>query len=370
MLKKHIISMAEEIKEVPSEPVVEQGAASVEDTGGINSLDDLFNEVLGPEDPDEGDDASILDDTEGKAPEKEKPEPVEAAEAPNEERVQELLAKNKKGEELTKEELEELKAAGYEEEAPEASTEEPSEEEPKEKAVEWKAPAYVDRLKAFFPEGNFESQEGFDEGIQSALDNLENYVNQDKMLTEMIEKNPEVGTFLKELVNGSSVMKAMMEAGLDPNDVVPKPGEEGYEDYVYEKRQRNERASAKEKNLQKSTQDVKEFFEKNVTDPKMREQIGVELTRHFNDITNGKITGDLINLVHKGLTKDADVEKAKREGKVEGLNEKIVVKKKTFKRVGDGISRPSAQSNSIIKKQKVEYANDGSKELYNMMGIK
>jgi hypothetical protein len=310
----------------------------------------------------------LLDAHLGVAPTKEAAPVVEEVaqevDAPSQERVDELIAKNDAGGELTAEEIAELTAAGYEMQEAEGQPEPVAENE------NWKAPEYADRLKEVFPEGEFNSPEAIDEAVNAALDNLKAYHEYDQKLTKITNENPEVKIFLEQLAQGKSVMKALLEAGLDPNDVVPKPGEDGYEDYVFETRQKKQRLAEKEQNLARSTEEVKTFFETSVPDVKMRAKIGEELTRHFNDISNGKITSDLVKLVHKGLTKDADVDAAKRQGKVEGLNEKITVQKKFFKRTGDGIGRPSQQANSIIKKQAVTYANDGSKELYGILGIK
>ena len=329
---------------------------------GFADIDELLDAHLGP----------VPNQPEEEAPEVEGNAPVEKAatevEVPTQERVDELISKNDKGEALSAQEIAELVAAGYEVEdaaaQPETKADEPTPE------TQWEAPEFVGQLQEFFPEGEFNTPEDVEEGVIAAFDSLKKYQEYDQNLTKITNDNPEVKIFLEQLAQGKSVMKALLEAGLDPNDVVPKPGEDGYEDYVFETRQKKQRMLEKEQNLAKSTQEVKQFFEASGLDAKSRAKIGEELTRHFNDISNGKITADLVKLVHKGLTKDTDVDAAKRQGKVEGLNEKIIVKKKLFQRTGDGIGRPSQQANSIIKKQAVTYANDGSKDLYGILGIK
>lgn len=360
-----------------TKPVVDNetiAAAPVEDGGEIETLEDLFEatgampkseskepdeDVLGIDDEgeDEAEAAKPSDDTEGKV------------DAPTEDRVQELLTKYEK-EELSDEEMAELAAAGYVEQDDSAttSTEAKEGEEEKLKEEPFKAPAYTQRLQQMFPTGKFEDAVAVEEGVSAALDELGNYYEQDKALTEAIEKNPEVGVFLKAVVNGSSIISALVEAGLDPNDTVPKAGEDGYDEYVIAAHNKKQMASQRETNWNKSTQDVKSFFEKEVPDMGMRAKIGEELTKHFQDIAAGRVSPEFMKLVYDGLTKGTAVAEATDKAFKEGANKKIVLKKKVLVRKGDGMKRPSIQDNSIIKQQKVQYANDGSKALYDMFG--
>ena len=352
-----VIDSKEQVQ--PQEDAGSVDESRSEDKGGYSSFEDLLSISNEGNEKDEqqsiAQEQSVDTSSEGLSPEEQT-------------RVDDLIAKNDT-EGLSEEEIKELE--GFDMVDKDGSGDDLNEDEGSQD--DWKAPDYVDidRLKALFPENTLVNKESTKEALSSAFDHLEKYQETDRVLTQALEKNPEAGTFLKALMNGDSMIKAFIEAGLDPKDAIPEPGEDGYDEYVIEKNKRQNISAQREANLNQSFKDIPSFYSENKIGQGLQVKMGEELNRHFQDIANGKITKDLMQLVHKGLTADERVDTAQNKSFIDGQNQKIKIKTKAIKKDHDEVRRPSIQSGSVIRSQdKLEYANDGSKELYEMLGVK
>jgi hypothetical protein len=364
-LFKPKIKMAEEVKqeEVQEEVVAQEDAPSKEP-----DLDDFMDQVLEKGKYEKGQEVE-----EEEVDNEEVEEETEEVKEISEERVNELIQKSE-SKNLTEEEIAELKEAGYEVEMEEdtqgkAEEETKEEESEEEKEEPWTAPDYVANLKEFYPDGSFDTPEAVDEGVKSLISDLKARQEEDQMLYEAVQKNPQLEAFLEATVTkGMSLSQALVEAGIDPNEVVPKPGEDGYKEYMTQQiereqtmRKQSEFTKKKQANLQNSAREAKAFFAENKMDEGDIHKLSDKMDKILADFNEGRITKDLLKLVYDGLNVDKKVKSEVQKAVVKEKNAKI--NKIRIKKKGDGVARPTSKNQSQIKSQKVEFADDGSQYL-------
>lgn len=297
-------------------------------------------------------------------------QPTEDKEEPSQERADELLAKSE-SEGLTEEEVAELKAMGYEEE--EAKTE--TVEETPELEQSWTPPVYADQLKELYPDASFESADGVNDAIYSLIADSKVNKEANQKLESALTNDPEFADFMKAVVvEGKSVAEAALEAGVDLSESVPEPTDPEYKDYILAQERKKEAAKSanqfketRNNNLQRSVVEVQRYLSENQISKKDAEHITNKLDKVFDDIYNGKISPDFIKTIHDGLTAAEKIKNAEHLGTIKGKNENLKLVKKTFRK-GDGMKKLGGDKTSIQNQPRVQYADDGIKDVLKMMG--
>lgn len=323
------------------------------------------------------------EDTEGLADTEEVQEDTETKSEDiilDEKRAEELLGKSEK-EGLTDEEAKELEEMGYvEEKADESNTDKDplaveEEVEAKEEEV-WEAPSYVDQLNELYPDSSFEKAEDVEDAVYSLIADQKANNEANKNLEIAIQEDPEFASFIEAVVvKKKSVAEAANEAGIDFSEAIPEPGEDGYDEYIIareERKKATKRATEfklkRDQNLQKSVVKVKRFFSENNITQEDAGKIGDELDKVYEGIYNGDVPEKLIQFIYDGMKAPEQIKNAETMGRLKGRNEQIVTKRRTFRK-GDGTKKLGGSKTSIQSQPKVEYADDGIKDLLRVMDI-
>lgn len=320
-------------------------------------------------------------------PEEEKPEEVteetteEVAEM-SEERVSELQAKHEAGE-LTEEEIEELKNAGYELEQPDRMEELKSQldageeldfddlTEDEVKALqeagyeveEVSGPIELDEvekqvLSSLNENLDFNNPEAVREAQINAMSQFSNIVNN---FQAAVEANPEAEQFLAKLIQEGENFdfQTQIAIALGSDDLAPQPGEPGYKEYMKEQAQREvqrEQQKAKEKerkqNLSNSRQKVQDYFLDNKVPEDRQRKIVQALDDYVIAFNNGDVA-KYIDVFAKGLFRDQDIESETTKATARAKNGQWVKKKSQ-------VSKPQVKSSNISQvddSDEVAYVN-------------
>jgi hypothetical protein len=343
---------------------------TIEEFFGVDEKPDHLRETSQQEES-KKDDANVQASTEEKKPEKTKSEDTQLQEM-SEDRLNELTAKAEK-ENLTEEEVAELKAAGHEVGVQEPSVDEIlaqmangeqvdltdlSEETInalKEKGVEiveigddtsvkWIAPDIAGDLQQMYGDQfDVNTIEGFNEAAKDVLNKYNTITNN---LNGVLENSPELQKIMEAMMKGSDFMSAAsLELGIE--DLNPSPGDDGYEAWVEAKAQKKIQKDAEKKrqdeikaNWKTSQDNVVRYFKDNEVPKDRQTKIVNTLDALVNDYAQGKVDG-YVDLIAKGLYADADSKKQAQQAVAKELNKRYIIQKKN---VG---SKPSVRSASV-----------------------
>ena len=333
-----------------------------------NLMEDIFDEEM-PEGKEESEDlfeGIVESETkEGEAPavEVEKPEAEAEGEKPAEEeidttkiemseeeinaKVEELTTKAEEGD-LTAQEIAFLKDNGYDveiegeegEEAPAAEGEAKEGEEGEEPAAEHTT-KYDDYLAKTVPGMKFETREAKETHI---LERLEKEDEANARIKAVFEAHPETVETLVWLEQNQDKNVTLIDAimattGIDDIETLkPKPGEEGYDAYIIKANQakedkikQKERLEAQQGNYVKSVQSVNNVIANKKLSKEQGEALFKEIDKDIAEFSNAIWSERYIESKLKGLNYDIAVQAARATGETEGLNKRIVIKRKTRK---------------------------------------
>lgn len=293
----------------------------------------------------------------------------------DEDRINELISiSGTKG--LTEEEVEWLQSKGIEvddqSEGDEILDKDKSEEEPKDEPVE-QPYAFDDILKEVY-DTEFETPE---EKNIALREYLENQKETSTKLYNVLSSSPELQSIITEMIKDKADFRVALAKNLDLEAVIPKPGDDGYKEWVAEEIKREaklkEQAKKQEefvKNQQRSVIETKNFLSRNELDDNKARNFLEYVDTLAVDFANGRMTDKVLKQLYKGWSHDETIEKVKTEGEqkakiaeTRGANRKIVAI--TRKKSGDGVKtlpaggagKTRAKSDSIISGDVISRAN-------------
>jgi hypothetical protein len=210
-------------------------------------------------------------------------------------------------------------------------------------------------LAAQFKENNPDVDYDDDEQFDSALDEYDNARTEeldhwhgiDDKLRGAIDKDPRIGQFLSNILDGQDVINALIDCvGPELTEAVNSPEAKARLEQLRQtaedtERQRNE-------NIDESMKVFDEFFaDKDQSD---MDGFGDYIESHFNRLATGEFTRDDIEMLWKGYKHDDDVAEAETNGEIAGRNQRIVERKETLSK-GDGVPplRSLADTNTPVK---------------------
>nr|BDD48099.1 hypothetical protein 15 [Balneolaceae bacterium] len=117
-----------------------------------------------------------------------------------------------------------------------------------------------------------------------------------------------------------------------------------------------------EENTEQSLENMEQFFKKEGMDEAAQDEFRSKVDTHISRLMKGKVTPEFLEVLHKGLNYEVDVEKAKEKGKVEGKNAKI--KAERTKKKGDGL--PNVKGGGPKETKKPD-ASRGKRALTNIV---
>lgn len=265
---------------------------------------------------------------------------------------------------LIKDDAEEEEKAEEEQEEIEAKKEEQKDDSKNEDLVE--IPGWAKKLQEQYPDREFKSFEDFDQAMEEHLaemqTQMESYATVQERLKELNVANPGFDKFIDALEQGDSLVVAAMKAGITPEDFeVYDEEEKDAEAKILAKheakRRKDEAVKAQKQiqdNIDKSSKILDDFTKERKIAPDEKDVIIGKINDFVTNVTQGKLTKDLIEFIYKGARYDKDKEKAEETGYIRGRNAKFQVEKK--KREGDGVAKIS--SISTTRKENVPQTED------------
>jgi len=309
------------------------------------------------------------------------PEEIKSEETPSEEapvsemtddRFNELVTKAE-SEELSEEELTELKDAGHEvgvedpsveeilelikngedvdatnfsEETINALAEQGVEIDSEEEPVEWQAPEVASEFQDLVGDQfDVSTQEGFNEAAK-------NVINQYKTITSnlngVLEQSPELQKVIADMMEGKSDFMTAAALHLGFEDLAPSPGDDGYEAFVKAKTQKEidkealkkEQTQVKE-NWKKSQENTVQYFKDNEVSQDRRKTVVDAIDDFVAKYAKGNVDPKYVEIFTKGLFADTDSSSKAKQEVAKALNKRYVIKKKN---VG---GKPTVRSTSV-----------------------
>lgn len=195
-----------------------------------------------------------------------------------------------------------------------------------------KRDAYIERLKAKYPDRPFDDDEALFGQAGADYDEYENQLNgykeREGQLEEIFRKDPRNAQFFTDMARGDdpwiAVIKRMGTDGVlelinDPakQEAYAEANKEYAERLAEEKRMEEER----DKNLVESEK-LREMYDKKFGEAMIDNAIAV-IDQISRDALVGKITPATLDMALKMVNHDADMANARSEGEIAGRNAKI-----------------------------------------------
>lgn len=248
----------------------------------------------------------------------------------------------------------------------EGETKETKEATPEKKPYRW-----AERLSKEYPDRKYESDDDYDSAMDEYLGELEGYRERGRLanqkLITVFDTNPQVGSLVRDVMEGSTV-RAALARHFAPEDLVPQEGDDDHEAWKKNKTEREESLAKRKKrdedyaNNTKATQAaIEEFVTENGMDDAAAREFLSYIDTHIGDVMNGKLSKELLSMFHKARNYEAEVAKARETGEIAGKNQKIVAEKEK-EPVGDGLPKPKNTGSGPDKPQRQQSWIDGLRD--------
>ena len=189
------------------------------------------------------------------------------------------------------------------------------------------------------------------EHIQSLQDYKDKNESVNAKLLEVFETQPEIGSFLKDIVNGAPVNVAIAR-NFDVESLKAQEGDPDYDEWNKAIDGRKKTVAEKQKylkeiddNVKMSAKELDAFTKENKLSDSEAEDFLKSVDQLVADLVRGKVTKDALTRFYKGINYDKDIKEQAKVAEVKGKNAKIdELKKKEDSKVGDGIPKLKAQN--------------------------
>ena len=224
-------------------------------------------------------------------------------------------------------------------------------------------PTNAERLRGHFTDREFGDDDELYGAAADHIGELRDWRSKreasDKEVIAIFKSHPKIAQVMQYIMQGAPEIEAISRV-FDAEDLIRYEGEPDYDQWAEGKKKREadtmeaeEKKGQYELNYQASLKAVEEFCAANGLDEEGKAALLDSLFAVYDDLLDGKVSPETLLLFHKGNTHDEDVADAAAQGKVEGKNEKIEVKKqKSIK--GDGLPEIDGGGAAEIKAQKPE----------------
>ncbi len=287
-----------------------------------------------------------------------------------------LVASIEKGENVTDDQINFLKAKGYDVKIEGEQPEDAKAEDDTEGKTTEIPEALVEALSSVpaLADKKFETAE---EAIEATVQYIEQTQAAQNELVGLMNKNPALIKLIQDLgtgVNLGDSIKAHFPELFEVGEL--EPGDEGYKEYIEQmtiKRLQREDQIKKEEeakvrkiqNMEKSAKDAASIAKKYNLSESDSKEFFANLNSAVAEMGEGYLSAKFMETYIKGLRFERELADAERRGEVKGANRKIILSRKDRK--DDGIRRVKVHTPSPIKSQ-VVYANESAKKLDEFLG--
>lgn len=182
---------------------------------------------------------------------------------------------------------------------------------------------------------------------------------QNRAIANAIESNPRLLIFLKELMGGTPARVALIKSDL--TNLEPDINDDQYEEYnlaVAQTRERRDKikkqAEMRLSKCQKCGEIAQEFYhEMELNDDQIDEFVEF-LERAIDTIFEANIDRDFIETMWKAYSYEKEIQKAKKQGQIEGKNEVIAIHRTSQSDGLSSFSSSGTKSEAPIKQGYIE----------------
>lgn len=230
------------------------------------------------------------------------------------------------------------------------------------KPVKSKKDAFSERLRAKYPESNFDQEEDFFGRVNEDYDDYErriadndkriaDYEKRESELSEMFMSDPRSANFLTNWRKGKHpAVELVRQFGHDIKDAIDDPErleeiEEANKEFLEKVAKEKELEEMYKTNLSASLESLERIQnEKGWSDEQI--DAGMELLANIaKDFIVGKITPETMQMAFNAINHDIDVAAAEEEAEIRGRNTKIEEKLRK-KKSGDGTASLDGKNGS------------------------
>lgn len=215
-------------------------------------------------------------------------------------------------------------------------------------------------LSDILPDHKFESAEDYQTAVKTLAEqfkevrgDLESEVQANETMVKVFDQSPELVSVIRQMRQGKDFYEALYGV-VDKDAVVPdkKSDPEGYAKYVIEREkqlesQRNQK-QAFETNMKESQKEIDAFKSEAGLDDTGVDKVSEFLTGVINDLGQGKVTKQVMDMAYKAMNYDKDLAGAKEKGEIEGKNKAAANYRR--QRTGDGLPKMSGSGKDAGKR--------------------
>ena len=219
---------------------------------------------------------------------------------------------------------------------------------------------FYSRMRERYPEEDFSDEMSYYAKEMADYDDLDSRYKdaslREDMLNKFFDSNPKMAAVLSEVESGKPFPAAMKRYYSD-EELSMNEGDEGWDEYLkaeedYRKSvdDRNSRMKTFEEEIKKSEDTIKAYANKEgLSEEDIQNRLD-KLNKYMQDMSEGKITEEFLNVLTKGMDYDTDVEGAADAAYKKGKNEKIEMEMSNLD--GDGLPELSKGQSKISQQEK------------------
>lgn len=185
--------------------------------------------------------------------------------------------------------------------------------------------AYLSKLKESEPDYEPEDDDALFDRAIGQHEELGRHKNSNSRINELVAKDPRMGAVLSMVAEGKSYpyahAKVFGKEALELEGDDLEQWEQGYQENMEQMGASKAAQEEAQKNIEQYKMDLDSYCEGKDENEKMT--LNDKIYEIADNMLNGIIPKDVIELIDKGLTKDEDVQDAYDTGKAEGRNQKI-----------------------------------------------
>jgi hypothetical protein len=186
------------------------------------------------------------------------------------------------------------------------------------------------------------------DSIKTEVESLRKYqvANREanKRIAQVINEHPEVAAIIRDLDKGATLREAIARH-IDIEGLEAQEGDPDYEGWQKAKKERadklkkqSEYESELDKNREFTQKEYNEFAKEYSLSDDEAKQFVETLQDMIYNVNSLKIDRKIMGMIRAALTKDKDVEAARKQGEIKAKNEKIVTERETqSNKEGDGL---------------------------------
>lgn len=226
-------------------------------------------------------------------------------------------------------------------------------------------PKYRERLKNRYADANPQSDQEWDDlaerGFAEDEAAIKLHEDNDKVIQDLLDSDKDLKAVVSEMILNGTPFRAAVAKYYDPEDLMPKEGDDDYEYYQKSSDERKkmgqafrERGEEKRKNETEAYDNIDKFAEKKGLDDAGKDEFISFVNTLYNDLSVLRLSPQTLEKLYKAMTYDEAVAEAAEDASLDAKNQAIEATrvKKSSATAGDGVPTPQGGSSPAPQKPK------------------